>query len=88
MSSLRRDPTVLWRRSGRRVVLLPTGCAEPIVLDGIGRLVWELLDEPTAREDLVDVLGEHFDEPRDQVEVDLEPFLEELTGSGALTVGA
>lgn len=84
MSTWHRDERVLWRRSFERVVLLAPERGDPLVLDGTGRVIWELLDEPMAGAELSATLAELF--RRDVVEVDreVEPFLANLRAAGAL----
>jgi hypothetical protein len=84
VTSWHRDERVLWRRSFERIVLLAPGREEPLVLEGTGRLVWELLDEPQRVSVLHAALAELF--ARDVADVDREvtPFLAELCAAGAL----
>jgi hypothetical protein len=84
VTSWHRDDRVLWRRSFERIVLLAPGREEPLVLEGTGRLVWELLDEPQRASVLHTALAELF--ARDVTDVDREvtPFLAELCAAGAL----
>lgn len=86
MSNWHRDERVLWRRSFERIVLLAPGRDEPLVLDGIGRLVWELLDEPRRAPVLHAALAELFERDVDDVDRELTPFLEELRAAGALVL--
>jgi hypothetical protein len=85
VSLVARDPRVLWRRSADRVVLLAPEAADPMVLDGVGAVVWELLGEPASADELIDLLAEHFERDDREVTQALEPFLAELSATGALT---
>lgn len=87
MTRVGRGRDVLWRRSGRRIVILPPTSQQPMVLDGVGGLVWELLDEPLDLADLAERLGAHFDMDQEMVERELRPFLAELADCRAITVG-
>jgi hypothetical protein len=62
VTSWRRDPRVLWRRSGDRVVLLPPGSEELVVLEGSAALVWHELERPTDERRLIARLAGRFDE--------------------------
>ena len=84
MTSWTRDERVLWRRSYARVVLLAPGRDEPLVLQGTGRLVWELLDEPRSASVLNATLAELFHRDIDEVDREVTPFLAELRAAGAL----
>ena len=86
MSSWHRDERVLWRRSFERIVLLAPGGEEPLVLEGTGRLVWELLDEPRSAWALNATLAELFHRDLDEVDREVTPFLAELRAAGALVM--
>ena len=74
----RRDPRVLWRRTGHRVVLVAPGREDQIMLDGTGSVTWQLLEEPTAQQELSVLLAEAFDVDLATVDAEVGPFLQEL----------
>jgi len=78
-----RNPEVLWRRCGEKIVMLVPGSADPIVLEGSGERAWELLADPIDSEDLAVGLAELYDTDVRTVEQDLESFLGELETVGA-----
>lgn len=78
MSRYVRDPAVLWRRSGDRVLLMPTASLDVCVLDGPGLALWEALAEPAALRDVAVRLGARYDVPPERVVADLEPVLDDL----------
>jgi hypothetical protein len=80
----RRDPRVLWRRSGPRVLFLAPSSGELGVLEGVGAVVWELLETPMYQADLLQTLADAFGLPLSDVEDQLRPFLVDLHGQGAL----
>jgi hypothetical protein len=80
----RRDPRLLWRRSGPRVVFLAPDVDALGMLDGVGALIWELLEVPMEHAELLQVLGERFELPQEQLDTQLRPFLTELRDQGAL----
>jgi hypothetical protein len=80
----RRDPRLLWRRSGPRVVFLAPGTDDLRMLDGVGALVWELLEVPMEHAELLQVLGERFELPQEELDTQLTPFLTLLRDQGAL----
>lgn len=80
----RRDERVLWRRSADRAVLLPASGDDLVVLDGVGRVIWELLDEPWTEASLIAELAEGFDRPVRDVTADVRPFLAQLCAAGCL----
>lgn len=52
-----RQPRALWRRSSDRIIVLPPEQAEPLLLEGTGTLIWELLEHPMEEHTLVDLLA-------------------------------
>jgi hypothetical protein len=79
-----RDRRVLWRRSGDRVVLMPPGRMDIILLEGTGAVTWHLLDAPMEHDELVRSLAASFDIAAATVDVDVKDFLNELAGIGAV----
>lgn len=88
MTQWRREPATLWRRSGQAVVLLPPGADEALVVQGVGALVWLLLEEPMPEEELVNGLAEDFATDPEQVRHELRSFGEDLAARGALHLDA
>lgn len=81
----RRDDGVLWRRSGKQVVLLPGVSGELFTLDGTGVVLWELLAEPTTLDDAAHLLGEIYGVSPETVAADIEPLLVELVSLSAVS---
>jgi hypothetical protein len=79
-----RDPAVLWRRSSDRIVVLPPGRTEPLLLEGTGAAAFELLDVPASVEELAATFAEVTGSDRAVIAGDLWPFLEELAAEGVL----
>jgi hypothetical protein len=67
------------------VVLLNGQHDDPMVLDDVGAVIWELLGEPIAEVALVDRLTTVFEADRSAVVEHLEPFLSELVAAGTVT---
>jgi FixJ family two-component response regulator len=66
------------------VVLLTGPHDAPMVLDEVGAVIWDLLGEPSAEDELVDRLTAAFGTDRSEVVEHLEPFLSELAVGGAV----
>ena len=82
MTRWHRDPSVLWRRSGPRVVALPEGADDGLLLEGVALLIWDRLEQPAATEDLVVELAAVFpDEATSTIRAEVVEFLEQLAGS-------
>lgn len=55
---IHRSAAVLWRSTSRGPVVLVPGREHAAVLDGLGALVWELLDEPMTIDALAAAVAE------------------------------
>jgi hypothetical protein len=82
--TIARNPQILWRRSGDRVLLRDRRGTDTHVLDGTGALVWLHLEEPTSLSDLVDGLARAFAVRGTEVADDLASFVEQLVGCDIL----
>jgi hypothetical protein len=85
--SFRRHPEVLARRDLGGTLLLTPQRSEPLLLEGIGALIWDLLNESTTAQRLASDLAEGFGRPEDDVARDINVLLEHLMIVGALCVG-
>ena len=78
---------VLWRRSFDRVVVLPEGAGEPLLLEGSAAAIWLLLEQPAPVGELLEALGQH-DAPGgrapDLAAQEVQSFLRQLEQAGAL----
>ncbi len=83
---LARAPGVLWRRTLRGVLVAAPGEEEPLLVTAPGDVVWDLLEQPRTREELVDALARSFDAEPGRIESDLAPVLAALLERGALTL--
>ena len=97
MSRWRRHPSTLWRRSSDRVVLLTEARDDILLLEGVGAMVWALLEEPATAAELAASLGDLTDTTAGiegttdaagpgpgTIEDVLSYFLAELEAAGAL----
>ena len=84
MTGWQRDPRVLWRRCDDRIVLLAPDRDDVLVLEGTGRVIWDLLELPTPHVELVAALAEGFDRPIADVDAEVARFAGELQATGAL----
>jgi hypothetical protein len=84
VSGWQRDPQALWRRCDDRIVLLAANRDDVLMLEGTGRLIWELLELPTPHDELVAALAEGFDRPQHEVDAEVTAFAAELRTAGAL----
>lgn len=73
-----RHPRALWRRSSDRVIVLPPGQSDLLLLEGTGAVIWELLGEPTDEHQLVDLLTRATGTDRAVITPEVATFLEQL----------
>ena len=78
-----RAPTVLWRRSGEHTVILGAGHEGPLLLDGCGPQIWQLLAVPHESEQLLEALGEMYGEAPEALRPEITTFLDQLASIGA-----
>ena len=78
MSRYVREPGVLWRRSGDRLLLMPSRSSDVCVLEATGLALWDALAEPAALSEVAARLGALYAVPPEQVAADLEPVLDDL----------
>jgi hypothetical protein len=57
-----------------------------VALDAVGRRIWELLERSRRLQELVDLLCNEFDGPRDVIAADVATFVQELVGEGIVSV--
>jgi hypothetical protein len=80
----RRHPRALWRRSGARVVVLPPAHDEPLLLEGSGSAIWELLESPIDETELIEVLADAAGEDPAEIGPQVRTFLEALAADDAV----
>jgi hypothetical protein len=82
VTTWRRAPGVVWRRSGDRRILLGPSSEEPVILAGSGGVIWDLLEGPAGESDLCAQLEALHDEPAAAVEPATTAFLQALHDAG------
>jgi hypothetical protein len=80
----RRPPSVLWRNSADRVVILPPRSGHPVTIDGPGQALWSLLAEPQSVASMINALAVQYAVDQAVVAEALDPLLAELVELGAL----
>jgi hypothetical protein len=60
------------------VVLLNNENGKYQGLVGVGPVIWDLLQDPTTPDDIVDHVADEFDVQRERCEADVHAFLDEL----------
>ena len=77
---LKRHPEAESHPSGERVVVFHKSTKNSIVLNPTGSWLWEQLEQPRSRQELVDRLVDRYpDVERQRLADDMEVYLRELT---------
>ena len=72
---LARNPEIISSKIDDEVVMMSIEEGKYFGLDPIGSIIWELLEEPASLGQLVPLLLEQFDVPKDQCEKDCMSFI-------------
>jgi hypothetical protein len=79
-----RHPQAVWRRSSDRIVVLPPDHEDPLLLEGSGQVIWELLAEPIEEARLTDLLAQATSEDPADIGPQIRSFLHELASDQAV----
>jgi hypothetical protein len=79
-----RNPSIIWTKLDRNVVLLNIELAHYFETNAVGGLIWELLDEPRTVSDIVERVVARYRVDREQCQADVLKFLDALAESGLL----
>lgn len=72
---------------GEELAMMDLESGRYLVLDRIGKVIWERLEAPVKVRDLVDDLQARFEVDRARCEADVLKFLQHLQSKGLLRVG-
>ncbi len=80
--------SALWRSTLDAVVLLSAARSDtdPLVIDGPGVQVWDILEDPTTLADIVDQLSATFEGDPAVMAQDVSALLERLRDEGLVAV--
>lgn len=83
-----RSPDALWRSTLDAVVLLSAARSDtdPLVVDGPGVQLWDIIEEPATLDEIVAELSETFDGEPDVMARDISGLLERLREEGLVAV--
>lgn len=79
-----RNPSIIWTKLDRNVVLLNIELAHYFETNAVGGLIWELLDEPRPVADIVEQVVARYRVDPEQCQADVLKFLDALDKSGLL----
>ena len=84
----RRRSDVLAQAAGDTVILLTPDSGEYFTLNEVGGRIWELSDGARSVVEIVAVLAEEYDAPRDEIQADALDVLSQLAQERLVTDGA
>ena len=84
----RRRSDVLAQAAGDTVILLTPDSGEYFTLNEVGGRIWELSDGSRSVAEIVAVLAEEYDAPRDEIQADALDVLSQLAQERLVTDGA
>ena len=77
----------IWSRSADEIVMMSPASALYIGLTEVGAYIWELLDHPRSVDDICARVADEFEVTPDRCRPDVETFLRDLEGKGAVSLG-
>lgn len=80
----RRAATAVWRRAHGRVLVLPQGARDVVVLTDTGEAIWWTFAEPKTVDEAAYELAEIYGAPLDAIKRDVTPVLDDLVVLGVL----
>ena len=84
-SVIRRNGDWLTAQIGDELVMMNSANSRHIGLTETGRRIWEILDTPSTIGQICTVLAGEYDADADEMTADVDSFLRELAGFGAVT---
>ena len=83
-TSLTRDPDLVCAEMDGDLVMMSIENGEYYGIGGVGTRIWELLDQPTTIQQLVETIKTEFDIEEDRCRVDVLSFSEKLFELGLI----
>jgi hypothetical protein len=80
-------PQAIWRVIEDETLILNLDTGQVSVLNPVGGQIWELMDGNWNMDEIVGYVGQAYDVPRQQVEQDVERFVQELLSREMLCWG-
>ncbi|MCC5947006.1 MAG: PqqD family protein [Nitriliruptoraceae bacterium] len=81
-----RHPHALWRRSSDRVLVLPDGADDALLLDGAAAILWLLLDRPVTFDEIVACFAPDAANDTHDLHADVRELCRELEQANVLTL--
>ncbi len=89
MKRIVKNPDFIVRQIGEETLLIPIARARAdlnavLVLEGIGGVIWELLEQKPTEQQLLEILQEQYEADAQTIAKDTSHFLQELHALGAI----
>lgn len=81
-----RHPDLLETTLDNEVVLMSIERGSYYGLENTARRIWQLIEQPRTKADLVQVLASEYDAAPEQIAQDIESFLQKLLDHGIVTL--
>ncbi len=67
-----------WQEVEGNIVVVTPNTKKIHILSGLGIRVWELLEKPILKSQILDIIVDEYDVSREQAETDMNGFIHEL----------
>jgi len=84
---IRRDDAAVWTDLEDRVAFLCLDQDQLFEIDGVGKAVWDFLEEPRSLDEIVEHVRSVYRVDRDRCEADIRSFISRLTENGIVLHG-
>lgn len=78
--------TVFIQEIDEEVILLDTESQEYFSLNGVGKIILDLISENLTHEDIIEELAQMFEVDKPQIESDLSNFIKALKEKGLINI--
>lgn len=77
-----REPDVIWTKLNDAVVAMGIGSGKYFEIEGVGQLIWELLEQQRSISELVEAIVAGHEVDAAECERDVRAFITDLTAAG------
>lgn len=86
-NTVRREKSIVWTDLDDRVAFLCLQQDQLFEVDGVGKIVWDFLDEPRSFDEIVDHVRSIFRVDRERCAADIASFVSQLEENGIVRQG-
>ncbi|MBU1044151.1 MAG: PqqD family protein [Candidatus Omnitrophica bacterium] len=74
-----RNNKAAWQQVEDNVIVVTSQTRKMHILEGVGGRIWQLLENPMSRNELIEKIQIEYDAPPWQIQEDIDNFLKELS---------